>query len=218
MHVGHRRNGNRYAHPSKGFDSTSANDVRRMALRSPIPAPVPAIPTANRTVTAFPARGQVRTRHHGCRGRAMTRVSASGFGGSTRKLVFTRINRLSAYPAIWVLRPTGFHLFVASLVRYKFNESPSVVSSRSKASRFPDRFVLVPPWRSGLRNSRAHLRRPALDPGRLGTDRRRERPDHGNAVPVPVPALRARWPRHPSIPRVKGHRPGQSLSQIWVIA
>jgi len=48
MSVGQRRNGNRYPNPLKGFNSTSANDVRLMERRSPIAAPVPATPMANR--------------------------------------------------------------------------------------------------------------------------------------------------------------------------
>ena len=48
MSVGRPRNGNRYLNPPKDHNTTSANDVRQMARRSPIAAPVPAIPTANR--------------------------------------------------------------------------------------------------------------------------------------------------------------------------
>ena len=51
MRVGQRRNGNRYPNLPKGFNTTSANDVRQMALRSPIAAPVPGTPTASKAVT-----------------------------------------------------------------------------------------------------------------------------------------------------------------------
>lgn len=87
-------------------------------------------------------------------------------------------------------------LFVGLLrMRYNLNRSAKVVSSRSFASRVPHGPVLVLSWRSGLRDPRAHLRRSALDPGGLDTyDGHRRTPV---AVPVPVPALRARWPRHP---------------------
>ena len=51
MRVGQRKNGNRYPNPLKGFNTTSANDVRQMALRSPIAAPAPGTPTASRAVT-----------------------------------------------------------------------------------------------------------------------------------------------------------------------
>ena len=53
MRVGQRRNGNRYPNLPKGFNTTSANDVRQMALRSPIAAPVPGTPTANKAVTVW---------------------------------------------------------------------------------------------------------------------------------------------------------------------
>ena len=50
MRVGRRRIGNRYPNPLKGFNTTSANDVRRMALRSPITGLGLATPTANKPV------------------------------------------------------------------------------------------------------------------------------------------------------------------------
>jgi hypothetical protein len=51
MRGGQRRNGDRCPNLPKGFNATSANDVRQMALRSPIAAPVPGTPTASKAVT-----------------------------------------------------------------------------------------------------------------------------------------------------------------------
>jgi hypothetical protein len=51
MRVGQRRNGNRYPNLPKGFNTTSANDVRKMELRSPTAAPDPGTPTASKAVT-----------------------------------------------------------------------------------------------------------------------------------------------------------------------
>ena len=110
-----------------------------------------------------------------------------------------RVRTLPAFERYRTLALQYFpDLCSSSRVRYKLSET-RVVSSRSNASRVPDGPVLVDAWRSGLRDPRPLLRRSPLDPRRLGTDRRRGRPDTGNAVPVSMPALRARWPRHPPI-------------------
>jgi hypothetical protein len=73
MRVGQRKNGNRYPNLPKGFNTTSANDVRQMALRSPIAAPVPGTPTANKAVTVWllVEDGSPAPSGRGC---AMTRV------------------------------------------------------------------------------------------------------------------------------------------------
>jgi hypothetical protein len=81
------------------------------------------------------------------------------------------------------------------LMRYNLNKIGKVVSSRSLASRVPHGPVLVLSRRSGLRDPRAHFRRSALEQGGLGTYDGHRRT--AVAVPVPMPALRARWPRHP---------------------
>jgi hypothetical protein len=65
MRVGQRKNGNRYPNLPKGFNTTSANDVRQMALRSPIAAPVPGTPTANKAVTFGCSSRMARLHHRG---------------------------------------------------------------------------------------------------------------------------------------------------------
>ena len=73
MRVGQRRNGNRYPNLPKGFNTTNANDVRQMALRSPTAAPVPGTPTASKAVTDS-LLVEDGSRAPSARGCAMTRV------------------------------------------------------------------------------------------------------------------------------------------------